>query len=285
MLTLILPDIHDKITLANYIISLVPHDRRIFLGDFFDDFPTDETDAYKTALQVRQWLNDPNSTVLLGNHDMSYGWGWKRTNLICSGWTRAKSDAIHSVLSPADWHKFKLAVWLEHSSSDPASSSSPRRPWLISHAGFHPQWIPIDRVYGYNLRTIKSLSATARRLAIDNALSAARTALLSYSSHGHVLLSPGWARGGGQVYGGINWLDWENEFVPIPGINQLVGHTPSHEPRAKSTRSSGSSNICLDTHLKHYALYDSSTHRMEVGAIKDLPGAKEFKRMGEWERK
>ena len=35
----------------------------------------------------------------------------------------------------------------------------------------------------------------------------------------------GYSRGGNVTTGGLYWCDWEYEFVPIPGISQVVGHT------------------------------------------------------------
>ena len=59
---LILPDIHDKLRRAKQIIEREPHDRLLFMGDFFDDFRTGVTDAADTASQVKLWLNSPNTT-------------------------------------------------------------------------------------------------------------------------------------------------------------------------------------------------------------------------------
>src|ERR1019366_7343651 len=69
----------------------------------------------------------------------------------------------------------------------------------------------------------------------------------------HFLLGRGVSRSGDQRIGGINWMDWE-ELIPIPGLNQLVGHTPAQSVRHKKTPTSR--NICLDTHLRHYAVFD-----------------------------
>ena len=87
---LILPDIHDKLRRAHQIIEREPHDRLLLMGDFFDDFRTGVTDAADTADQVKEWLNDPNTTCLLGNHDMSYGWRRQNRQLVCPGYDGAK---------------------------------------------------------------------------------------------------------------------------------------------------------------------------------------------------
>ena len=51
---LILPDIHDRIQIANRIIEREPHDHLLLMGDFFDNFQTGVTDAADTARQVKQ---------------------------------------------------------------------------------------------------------------------------------------------------------------------------------------------------------------------------------------
>src|SRR5579863_532330 len=105
---LILPDIHDKVHKANQIIEREPHAHLLLMGDFFDDFQTGVTDAADTAKQVKQWLNDANSTCHLGNHDISYGWGHQNRQLICAGYEAAKWITINGILTGRDWQKFKL---------------------------------------------------------------------------------------------------------------------------------------------------------------------------------
>jgi predicted MPP superfamily phosphohydrolase len=128
---LILPDIHDKLRRANQIIEREPHDRLLLMGDFFDDFRTGVTEAADTANQVKQWLNSPNTTCLLGNHDMSYGWGRQNRRLLCPGYDAAKWIAINATMTNRDWQKFKLHAWLE----------GDQGAWLVSHAGVHPVWL------------------------------------------------------------------------------------------------------------------------------------------------
>ena len=48
-------------------------------------------------------------------------------------------------------------------------------------------------------------------------------------------------------------MDWD-ELVPIPGLNQLVGHTPDKSVRHRNTPTSR--NICLDTNLRNYAVFE-----------------------------
>ena len=57
------------------------------------------------------------------------------------------------------------------------------------------------------------------------------------------ILGAGEDRGGLQRIGGPLWMGWDN-FMPISGVNQIVGHTPGDEVRKKITRKSR--NYCLD---------------------------------------
>lgn len=225
---LILPDIHDKIQRANRIIGLERHDRLLLMGDYFDDFRTGATDAADTAKQVRRWLDAPDTICLLGNHDMSYGWGQHNRRLICPGYDAAKWITIHGNLPARDWQEFKLHVWLEGG----------ERPWLVTHAGFHESWLA--NVEPHQCREhIDRLCADAWRC-------------LNRGEQ-HFLLGRGLSRSGDQKIGGINWMDWE-ELVPISGLNQLTGHSPGQSVRYKNTASS--QNICLDTNLRHYAVFE-----------------------------
>ena len=50
-------------------------------------------------------------------------------------------------------------------------------------------------------------------------------------------------RDGSQPTGGVLWMDW-GSLIPIPGIHQVVGHTPGRSVREKIAAESR--NYCLD---------------------------------------
>ena len=236
MRQLILPDIHDKIDTARRIIDHEPHDRRVFLGDFFDDFPAGAKAASKTAKFVREQLRDPDADVLLGNHDLSYGWGWGNPELRCSGFTKSKFDAIQRELTWEDWQKFKLHLWVP----------GPRRPWLLTHAGFDDWFVHeggpppanvvelVDRMCDMTLRSMHGPIPYER-------------------GRGCSLLGADVDRWGTQSVGGLVWVDWRSLRLPR-GIDQLVGHTPGREPRVEDCMEA--IGVCLDTALHHYAILD-----------------------------
>jgi hypothetical protein len=87
----------------------------------------------------------------------------------------------------------------------------------------------------------------------------------------------GRSRGGSFAKGGITWQDFDTDFVPIEGVNQIVGHTPHPQVQAQLLLGNESDeraiscswekyqqlnldepiksvNIALDTHRRHYAI-------------------------------
>ena len=71
-------------------------------------------------------------------------------------------------------------------------------------------------------------------------------------NHIHPFFQVGFTRGGSNDVGGPLWCDYD-EFADIPGINQIFGHTPNHIVRHRKTKNS--EHYCIDTKLKHYAVY------------------------------
>lgn len=197
MKTLIVRDVHLKIRRAQKIIDAhADCDRRVFLGDIYDDFG----DSVEVTREVARWhkeqLADPKNCFLYGNHDISYAF-CRNHSLRCSGHTSAKRYAINDIVKKEDWQKTKLYVEIDG--------------WLLSHGGLRDDFA--DR----------------------NLESSARVAL-SYAATGeteHWMTAPGYARGGDWAKGGLTWLDWDSEFYPIPGRKQIVGHTPGKLPREK----------------------------------------------------
>jgi hypothetical protein len=83
------------------------------------------------------------------------------------------------------------------------------------------------------------------------------------------------------LVGGVTWLDWSREFLPVAGWHQIVGHSPSRSVRAAFTSEAStghwefrhepvaaevsdrtgyhSMNWCLDTHLKCVGIVEGNT--------------------------
>jgi hypothetical protein len=83
----------------------------------------------------------------------------------------------------------------------------------------------------------------------------------------HWFWSVGMARGGFTPVGGLLWCDWSREFQPVPGLNQVMGHTPARTFR--TIRGMTSENWCIDvsnmTGITHIlAIDDSSVRPVEI---------------------
>jgi len=200
MRTFIWPDVHNRCALLQLFLEKNDKnfDKGIFLGDFLDSHGDNEFIAEETALYLKTILYNPKYIFLFGNHDVTY------SHLFglypCSGYTKEKQIAIDKVLIKEDWAKFSFAI--EHQG------------WLITHAGVHPSFFP----KGFSFEELTRL--IERGIDIIPKI--------------HPLFNAGWARGGMNNIGGFLWLDWNNEFEPIEGVKQLMGHTRLHsEPEKK----------------------------------------------------
>lgn len=209
MKTLVIADLHNHIPHAEHWLTTQSYGKVIFLGDFFDDFGDDVADARRTAAWLRRRIEGTRDVFLLGNHDASYMFP-DNPHLFCPGFSLEKSEGIAQILLPEHWKRFQMM--------------SLEQGWLLSHAGFRPEWLQ-----GGGLGRLAGLC--------DSALQRAENGL------GDPLLGAGRDRGGPQQIGGPLWLDWQS-LVPIPGINQVVGHTPGNQVREKTTPQS--QNFCLD---------------------------------------
>jgi len=209
MRTLIISDLHHHTENADHWLATQPHDRVVFLGDYFDDFGDDVSDARRTAMWLRDRIEKTDDVFLIGNHDISYMFP-NAPELYCPGFTPAKARGIAEILRPEHWRRLRLA----HAEQG----------WLISHAGFHPMWLKEPTVEAF-LNLCDLAMKRANRGGTDPFLGA------------------GADRGGSQPIGGPLWMDW-NTLIPIAGIHQIVGHTPGGQVREKIKRDS--KNYCLD---------------------------------------
>jgi hypothetical protein len=209
-------------------------DRTVFVGDYFDQFYDQPEHAYVTAKWLKASLEKPHRIHLWGNHDLPYAFP---EHCRCPGFTTEKQQAIRSVIGPEDWIKFEM-WYLEG-------------PWLFTHAGLSQAHAPASLI---DLRSFMRNETTAAWRAL-------------FSREPHWIWGIGRARGGDAPCGGLLWCDWAHEFTPVPGLNQVLGHTPGKILRMK--RGSKSENWCIDltnpagiTHV--LAIEDDTVRPVEV---------------------
>jgi len=209
---LIIGDIHNKVGLADLYLKRFPDTSVIFLGDYFDDFGDTEEDATHTAEWLKESLTHSNRIHLIGNHDYPY---MVNGRVICPGWTKEKQHAVNKVLSPEDWAKFKFFHYEKN--------------YYFSHAGITKYWFgkPLDGEIDPQRVEEVVLLAHSNAMAGLNA-------------------DPLWAadqcRGGWHDVGGLLWCDWR-VLEHLPGVNQIVGHTPSKRILMSSDKDSRHINV------------------------------------------
>ena len=207
--TLVVGDLHNHTAKADWWLQNVPFEKAVFLGDFFDSHEDTPEDARRTALWLKKRLRDPRIVLLLGNHDVQYAWP-ENDALVCPGYSREKAEVIRSILQPEDWAGMRIAYFLDG--------------WLASHAAFHPVWITDP-----SAERILARCEVAEKKAAQGKLDP--------------IFAWGEIPGGLQRFSGPLWLAWEH-FQPIPGINQICGHTPGETVRFCAT--ADATNICID---------------------------------------
>jgi DNA repair exonuclease SbcCD nuclease subunit len=239
MKTLIIPDVHEQWEVLQGIIEQPIYkeaDEIVYTGDVLDSYDGTVNDAERTAEIMLQQIEDPRVHYLFGNHDIQYSI-YSHHQMMCDNAKYWKFDRFPLELKPL-WLKAKLF----HMSQG----------WLMSHAGIASEFadpLKIGSEEYYNTLTNQCFTRLK-------------------SKEMHYLVAAGEARGGrkGQV-GGVTWLDWNSEFTPIPGLNQIVGHTRGKEVRSKVT--DNSKNVCLDCSLTRLGLIlDGNLKIVEVDRTK-----------------
>jgi hypothetical protein len=220
MVTIVIADLHHRTDWVEPALVKLKgkykYDEVVFLGDYFDNFHDTVAMAEKTAKWLRASLEHPDRIHLLGNHDMPYMVSMNDSQW-CPGFSHPKCKAINEVMR-AHWDKLKASYYTQG--------------FLLSHAGF----------------VHKSLSeATA-----EECVTLAEKELSEVKRHqAPPLFLPG-ARLGERTIGGITWADWDIEFIPLPKLKQIVGHTPNNKVRTK--KSGGNLNHCMDTNNQHVCI-------------------------------
>jgi hypothetical protein len=218
MTSIIIPDIHNKVSQANQILEKEQKaDEVILLGDIFDSMEDTMDQTIRSARWLKQALHQKNVICLFGNHDIHYyapAADWLRG----TGHNKEKEKAIRSILTEKDWEKFQLCYLVQNE-------------WLCSHAGFQASHL-IHPVLGFEYQRLKN----EEKKALERMKIPAPTRLTSGDEHGEEA--------------GPLWQRWNN-FEPTPGINQIFGHTSQDTPQWKNGEDS--QNLNLDTHLNYYA--------------------------------
>lgn len=230
-------DVHNEFHKTIKIIESEKADYNVCLGDWFDSFFYDNTYNYKQTAEylVNEFLPKDNNITLYGNHDLHYLFNNKYT--MCSGYEKRKQDAIDEVLEGVVIvNKFKWYIWIDN--------------FLCTHAGLHGNFI--DPMCKNNDDIDSFLEKEAKRA--DSFL---------ISEKVHWFWGAGKSRGGGYKQGGIVWLDFNDEFEPVDGLNQIVGHTNQRTNSCAWKFVKDSDNYCIDCFQNQYLVIENKTIKIK----------------------
>jgi hypothetical protein len=205
--------------------------RFVLNGDYFDHHlkPNINVAEDMAKLLVDEYLYDSNFSVHWGNHDPQYFWS-ANGSIMTSGSCYKKAEALSKIFSTKDRHQFKFFSFVGK--------------YLVSHAGINNQMLHPTTGVG-----------------TDYLLKLGQSAVRQWDiGQDHMFTHAGRARGGSMGnHGGIIWQDWNDEFMPIDDVNQIVGHTLNRlnkEPLVrtnhteKSEKSQKSQNFCFDGQMQ-----------------------------------
>lgn len=269
----IIADIHNKVDQAEAIIQEIEKNPRIkkviLLGDYFDDFHDSPSLAKKTALWLKQSLENPKRLHLYGNHDLAYFYPWNQ-HLLCPGWEINKQKEISKILGEQEIEKFKPHCLIKKDKL----SDSPTT--LISHAGISIPSLygilnPEDIEKGGRLEFLNELSTQEHLEKLEVETPSWQRSL--QTGDFHFLMTQG-TRVGQKSHGGPQWLDWSN-LTPIDNLNQIVGHSIVKSPEMKINEKS--KNYCLDTNLKHFFILDPTSQELAGYTLGDSIDKEKYK--------
>lgn len=236
---LIIGDIHEDVERANQILAkFADAERVILVGDYWDSYAWDDCpDQWRLMCDwVNEKVRDPRFTLLWGNHDVQYV--CPNSYLRCGGYQSERHQIIQERINHTVWHQFKFLHYERIAGV----------PWLFSHAGLNPRFInpyaELNEAYFNDLNdhlTVKMFAGI-----VDPALAIGK------------------ARGGKAEVGGVIWQDFNHEFEPIAGLNQIFGHTNC----PYVTTFDQGQNICVDCGLDGVAIIDLDTGKARIHNMK-----------------
>ncbi|WP_266368276.1 metallophosphoesterase [Tellurirhabdus rosea] len=198
-------DIHGRTAWTQ--INPDDYDRIIFLGDFVDSHSLSDSEIlanFQRIIKLKRRYSD-KVVLLIGNHDAQY---LHYPNYPCSGF-RPMMRLMLSELFQRHRALFQMA----HQEG----------PYLFTHAGVSQSWLRwVTEMKAVQEAPFYDQLTDPGRLAEGlNLLHAAEEEFQEYL----FAVSP--LRGGEEPFGGPAWADrreTENDF--LPGLHQVVGHTP-----------------------------------------------------------
>ena len=255
---LILTDIHQAVGgYAEHILAReTDWDHIILNGDYLDTFRTPDGATTYGVSATTEWLNEKfeewgkRASWHIGNHDVAYLASYNKDYMqrpdpkgyCCSGWSGRKAKYFNKGINPEWIDSLDLCTQLGDST-------------IVSHAGFHyDHFIPVLSELD-NIERLRAQWKQDQHTFMHDPC--------------HWIWAVGRCRGGYANVGSPVWLDWNDEFVPIDTVQQIVGHTSQQESALRvKLNGIGLKNWCIDCMQKTYAIWEDG----EL-TVKDIDGS------------
>ena len=214
-------DVHNKPEIFKKALQIADKescDKVLLMGDYLDDFGDTPETTFDTINELNKTLEDPRVIALIGNHELSY-----LEDQRCPGWSSAKRFLVDTYLP-----RRKLALSYQESN------------WLFTHAGLTGRWWK----YANRLNITPGNKQEPTYVQQEHGESYSEWLNRYWDTYPGIYKSIGKERGGFGI-GSPLWADWDELTKHnIPGINQVVGHTPGDSVRHKDHN--GDQLFCVD---------------------------------------
>lgn len=191
-------DIHGRSVWKE--VDPASYDRIIFLGDYVDGCGIDDQTIYDNLVDIIQLKQQQSDKVvlLLGNHDVQY---LHFPKYACTGFRPMAQPALSTLFAQHE-HLFQVAYQQGR--------------YLFTHAGISRLWLN------------EFLTKTGHEYTPTHDLADLLNDLYRQATPARdQLFTIGPKRGGSDRYGGPIWADRSETIVDyLPGLHQVVGHTP-----------------------------------------------------------
>lgn len=185
MSILFIGDLQERPTVLPALEDRTEH--LVFMGDIFDSYQFDSPAHVQALDTILAWVEQGKATLLMGNHEASYLWPRMR----CSGFRAELAVAMTE----------RRLRYLE----------------LVQPFKFWPEQRVLATHAGLNSYIWDKLGLSLASLSDE--------LLAAYKDLDSWFFWIGGSRGGVYPTGGPLWCDWYDEFIPIEGLTQVVGHS------------------------------------------------------------
>lgn len=252
---IIIPDWHQRISFVEAILEKEKSfDNLVFLGDEFDCFEPIDNVLHFSMEECCKWINTrmeewgDKAIWLLGNHTLAYLASYTPTHTppkgsfySCSGWTKNKAKTFNRHINTAWFKKLQLCCKVGN--------------YYCVHAGFQQRQFKPFMSEEDNIQDMYDQWENDK--------------LSFMHSPWHWINYIGPARYGMDDYSSPIWVDFDNEFVPLDSVEQIVGHTNMITNQIRCRKNAiGLENYCIDNNKSMYTVWEDG--KLRFGRIDDF---------------